>query len=293
MIKVEMLYPRGYCAGVKGAISLAIKAKENNPTKQIYVVGYLVHNKEVIQSLENLGIITLFDANGNYEKLIQNLPNNSILIFPAHGHDEKLDQLAQNQGVTILDAVCPKVRQNNNIIKKDIEENHQVIYVGISNHPETNASISIDQNVILYDIGKDFDYSKVSDKSPLVINQTTLNYAELEKIHALIKANIPEARFQNEICNSTRMRQAQINDLEDDVDLIIVVGDTASSNTNRLLEVANNSHPKATSILVSNVGQLNKDLIINKKHIAISSGASTPSETINMIYAYVVNCFAK
>ena len=89
------------------------------------------------------------------------------------------------------------------------------------------------------------------------------------------------------------MRQERIANLPNDVDLIVIVGDTASSNTNRLLEIAKKSHPNADSYLINNVGQLDKEKVRTKKHIVISSGASTPSETINMIYAYIVNCFSK
>lgn len=293
MVKVEMLYPQGYCAGVKNAIAIAKDTKEKNPTDNVYIVGYLVHNKEVVSYLENLGIITLHEPNGNYEEIIKNLPENSIVIFPAHGHDEKYDEIAKNSNVRFYDAVCPKVRQNANIIKKEIGEKHQVIYIGISKHPETSASLSIDKDVILYDIHEEFDYSLIKDASPLVINQTTLNFEELKKIHSVIKEHILEARIQDEICNSTRMRQERIANLPHDVDLIVIVGDTASSNTNRLLEIARKTQPQAESYLVSNVGQLNTVNVSNKKHIVISSGASTPSDTINMIYEYLVNCFSK
>lgn len=293
MTKVEMLYPQGYCAGVKNAIAIAKESSEKYKGSPIFVMGYLVHNKEVINSLEQYGVKTLYAVDGNYEEMIKGLPDNSVIIFPAHGHEEKYDQIASQKNLIILDAVCPKVKQNENIIKNEIKNNHQVIYIGIGNHPETTASLSINENVILFDIKKEFNYSLISDKQPLVVNQTTLNYLELDKIHAEIKARIPEARFQNEICNSTRKRQETITNLSVDVDMIVIVGDLASSNTNRLLEIAKSSHPNATSVLVSNVGQLNKEIIVNKKHIVISSGASTPIETINMIYFEIVDAFAK
>lgn len=293
MTKVEMLYPQGYCAGVKNAIAIAKESSEKYKGSPIFVMGYLVHNKEVINSLEQYGVKTLYAPDGNYEEMIKGLPDNSVIIFPAHGHEEKYDQIASQKNLIILDAVCPKVKQNENIIKNEIKNNHQVIYIGIGNHPETTASLSINGNVILFDINKEFNYSLVRDKQPLVVNQTTLNYLELDKIHAEIKTRIPEARFQNEICNSTRKRQETITNLPIDVDMIVIVGDLASSNTNRLLEIAKSSHPNATSVLVSNVGQLNKEIIVNKKHIVISSGASTPIETINMIYFEIVDAFAK
>lgn len=293
MVIVENLSPKGYCAGVKYAIALALKSKEENPTKDVYVFGRLVHNNEVINFLESKGIKTLIFEKKNAVQTIRNLPKKSILVFPAHGHNEALDLIAKENDIEIVDAVCPKVKQNNSIIKNEIKNGHQVIFLGISNHPETDASISIDENVILFDVNKEFDYSKVSDNSPLIVNQTTLNYVELSKMHEEIKKHLPNGRIQNEICNSTRIRQENIVNLKDDVDLILIVGDPLSSNTNRLLDVSKQFHRNIESKLISNVGQISKEEIINKKHIVISSGASTPIETINMIYSYIVNCFSK
>ena len=290
MTKVEMIYPQGYCAGVKNAISVAKQSKNQYPDKNIFILGNLVHNQIVIKALEKMGISTI---PGDFENALNSLPANSVVIFPAHGHDEKYDQIAKDKGLIILDAVCFKVKQNAAIIKDYVSKGHQVIYIGIDKHPETVACLSIDKNVRLYDINKEFDFSQITDDAPLVINQTTLNILEIAHIHDAIKSHFNNAIIQNEICNSTRKRQEAIVNLPDDVDLIVIVGDKASSNTNRLLEIAKASHPKAESYLVSNVGELDKNTVINKNHIAISSGASTPTETIKMVYEEIVNSFAK
>ena len=290
MTKVEMIYPQGYCAGVKNAISVAKESKNKYPDRDIFILGNLVHNQIVINALEKMGIHTI---KGNFDTALSNLKSGSVIIFPAHGHDEKYDQIAKNKGLIILDAVCFKVKQNASIIKDYVSKGHQVIYIGLNNHPETTACLSIDKNVRLYDINNHFDFTQIHDDLPLVINQTTLNFVELTSIHEEIKKHFPNAIIQNEICNSTRKRQEAIVNLADSVDLIVIVGDKASSNTNRLLEIAKSSHPNVESYLVSNVGELDKNSIINKKHIVISSGASTPSETINMIYEEIVNSFAK
>ena len=290
MTKVEMIYPQGYCAGVKNAISVAKQSKIQYPDKNIFILGNLVHNQIVIKALEKMGISTIYD---DFENALKELPSDSVVIFPAHGHDEKYDLIAKQRGLIVLDAVCFKVKQNAAIIKEYVSKGHQVIYIGINNHPETVACLSIDKNVILYDINKEFDFSQIKDEAPLVINQTTLNILELTHIHDEIKSHFARAIIQNEICNSTRKRQEAIVNLDKDVDLIVIVGDKASSNTNRLLEIAKSSHPNAESYLVSNVGELDKNVIINKNHIAISSGASTPTETINMVYEEIVNTFAK
>ena len=172
MTKVEMIYPQGYCAGVKNAISVAKESKDQYPDKNIFILGNLVHNQIVIKTLEKMGISTI---PGDFENALNNLPANSVVIFPAHGHDEKYDRIAKDKGLIILDAVCFKVKQNAAIIKDYVSKGHQVIYIGIDKHPETVACLSIDKKVRLYDINKEFDFSQITDDAPLVINQTTLN----------------------------------------------------------------------------------------------------------------------
>ena len=277
---VKILEPRGYCAGVNNAILIAIKAKQEHPHQDVYVLGMLVHNNQVVQSLENKGIMTAYD--------IKDIPDGSVIVFTAHGHDKKLDEIAKEKGLIIYDAVCPKVRSNIQLMEKEISIGHQIIYIGLSNHPETIGAISTSKDVILYDVKTGINFSLIHDESPLVINQTTLNVLELEDIQQDILNHLPKARVSNEICSSTRRRQQAITELkEDEVDLIIVVGDKKSSNSTRLYEVARQSHPNVDSVMISSLEDLNKEALNNKKHIVISSGASVPNETIDAIYNFI------
>ena len=143
MTKVEMIYPQGYCAGVRNAISIAKESKNLYPDKQIYILGFLVHNKIVINALTKMGITTIDCPASEYENALKSLPEGSVIIFPAHGHDEKYNKLANDRNLVVLDAVCFKVKQNAQIIKDYIKDGHQVIYIGIKNHPETTACLSI------------------------------------------------------------------------------------------------------------------------------------------------------
>lgn len=282
-MKVEILEPKGYCAGVTNAIVLALKAKEEHPNEDVYVLGMLVHNDVVISFLKEKGIYMVNQSEAN------TLPDGSIIVFTAHGHIKELDDIAEEKKFVVYDAICPKVKQNIEIILNNLKNGHQVIYIGVNNHPEAAAALSLDKNVVLFSKKETFDYSAISDESPLVVNQTTLNTLELKDIHDDILKHIPNARVQDEICNATRKRQQAIIDLPDDVDLIVVVGDKKSSNTNRLLEIAKAIHPNATSVMVNNEKEFNLDLLQNKNRVIISSGASTPLETINAIYELIIN----
>lgn len=287
-MKIDILEPKGYCAGVTNSIAIALKAKEEHPNKEVYILGMLVHNEQVISFLSSKGI-TVLESNKekSLSQIAVSLENESIVVFTAHGHIKELDEIAINKNFAVYDAICPKVKQNINMIENDLKNGHQVIYIGILNHPEALAALSRGENVIFYNAKTVFDYSKVIDESPLVINQTTLNFDDLNDIHKAIKENIEYARIENEICNATRKRQEAIQNIDDDVDLIIVVGDKKSSNTNRLFDIAKAKHSNIESIMVKDETELSLDLFKNKNHVVISSGASTPLESINAICNYI------
>lgn len=275
-MKVTILKPTGYCSGVNHAISLALVAKKEHPDQPVFVYGMLVHNSFVIAFLKENGIETVFDIN--------EISPDSVVVFTAHGHEKKLDQIALDKHLIVYDAICPLVKTNLLLIEQEEHQGHDIIYIGYPSHPESTAAISYSSFIYLYDISHgDFDFSLIHDSSPLVINQTTLNFLSLEKIHQTIKEKIPSARFANEICRATRDRQEAVINLNDDVDAIVVVGDPKSSNTKRLFEIAKTSHPQIFSCLVEDAKQLPLSDLSNKKHIAISSGASTPKAIIDVI----------
>lgn len=286
-MKVTILEPQGYCAGVTNAINIALRAKLENKDKPVYILGMLVHNEKVINELTSLGITTLYRDNKSDEELLYSLPDESIVVFSAHGHKKNLDEIAINKRFKVYDATCPKVQNNLKIISKEVEEGHKVIYIGHKNHPEALAALSISDQVLFYDIKGDFDYKGIKDKSPLVINQTTLNTKELKELYIDIIVHLPKARIMDEICPATRLRQEALINIADDVDLILVIGDKNSSNTNRLLEIAKANHPEISSYLVSDLDELKKININKKKHVAIASGASTPKKEIDKIKEYL------
>lgn len=286
-MKVTILEPQGYCAGVTNAINIALRAKLENKDKPVYILGMLVHNEKVINELTSLGITTLYRDNKSDEELLYSLPDESIIVFSAHGHKKNLDDIAINKKFKVYDATCPKVQNNLKIISKEIEEGHKVIYIGHKNHPEALAALSISDQVLFYDIKGDFDYKGIKDKSPLVINQTTLNTKELKELYIDIIVHLPKARIMDEICPATRLRQEALINIADDVDLILVIGDKNSSNTNRLLEIAKTNHPEIDSYLVSDLDELKNIDINKKKHVAIASGASTPKKEIDKIKEYL------
>lgn len=280
-MKVEILQPKAYCAGVSNAIKLAYKAREENPNKKVYVLGMLVHNNFVVEHLKKKDIQVALDIN--------DIPDGEVIIFSAHGHKKEFDVIAKQKNLVVYDSVCPKVLANMKLIEENVNAGHYVIYIGQKGHPEAEACLSLYNKVILYTNNILNNYHIENDEEPLVINQTTLSILDIQDIHKEILKAIPKARIANEICGSTRLRQEAILSLDKDVDLIVVVGDNNSSNTKRLFEVARASHPEVESVMVADASMLDMHMCVNKNHIVISSGASTPEDIIDAVYNKIVN----
>ena len=276
---ITLLKPIGHCFGVLKAIEIAKKTKEQYKDKNVYVFGLLVHNEEVVKELDKLGIKTIEMNENNALELLKKFTPNDVVIFTAHGHPQAYEDILNKNNITFVDATCSKVKDCFNVIKQAEE----VIYIGKNHHPETVAALTMNPHAYLYDIsGVPFDYSQLKSDHPLVINQTTLSFLELEQIHAEIKNKLPRATFYDEICNATLLRQQAIKELKDDVDTIIIVGSKKSSNTMKLYEVAKSTHPNKQIVLINNVDEL-EALNISFRNVVIASGTSTSIETINAV----------
>ena len=284
-MQITLIKPQGFCGGVTRAVSLVKRAREEHPDKNIYILGMLAHNQTLIDDLSKHNLITLM---GKDEEEIEKLKKGDVLVFTAHGHSEKLDKLAKEKGLITYDATCFKVRGNLDKIKKEIEDGHQVIYIGQSGHKETEAALSVSPKVSLYDTKLLINYQLITDENPYVINQTTLNYYELNTFYEDIKKHIPGARIENEICDATRLRQEAMLQIDKETDLIIVVGHERSSNTNKLFDIAKAHYPHALVLMVNNLEELKKFDIKSNKKAAIASGASTPSYVVDEIYDYLL-----
>lgn len=286
-MNVFVTNPHGYCAGVVSAIKVAIKTKKENPDRRVIVLGMLVHNQEVIEMLASQGIETFQDPKKSLSELLDEVPSDALVIFTAHGHDQKLESQAMKRGITFFDATCTKVTQNMNLIETALETGRDVIYIGKPKHPETIAALSLGKKVFLYDRFIPFDYKLITDKRPLVLNQTTISFLELVKIHDAIRNAIPDAEIIDEICSATRLRQQAVLDIPENVEVIFIVGSPFSANTEKLTEVARISHMKTRVYQIKTAAEIDDRSLKNVNFVAVASGASTPLETTDEVIRHL------
>ena len=281
-MKVKKSNPIGFCNGVTKAIELVKEIREKYKDRNIFFVGNLVHNKHVVDNFleQKIQIINLDD---NVLNSFKNLKSDDIVIFSAHGHNLAYEEILKEKGITFYDATCVKVKA---ILAKISEFCGEIIYIGKKNHPETEASLTYSKKIFLYDINEKFDYSKLKTDNPLIVNQSTLSFLELENIFKDIKNNVKNPIFSNEICGATRIRQEQILHIDEDVDLLIIVGDKTSNNSLKLYEIAcNNLNVK--TLFVNSANELKTMNLHRYKHALITSGTSASMDTILEIEDYL------
>lgn len=282
-MKLTKITPRGFCKGVVDAWMMAKKVSENNPNRKIYMIGWIVHNKNMIDEIEKLNIVTLDDKNTSRWDLIKSIDikEKPIVIFSAHGTDPKLIQYAIDIGLEVYDATCVYVSNIQKLIQQKINDGFQIVYIGVKNHSETISIMSLDKNINLISNPNDVDNLNIVDNKIFVTNQTTISIYEFYDVVKKLKAKYKNIEFKNDICNAAKERQDAIINMDKTIDVLIVVGDKKSNNTRKLYELGIKQN--IDTYYINSVEELDTNWFKNKQHIGITSGCSTPTWTTNSI----------
>ncbi|MCI6878449.1 MAG: 4-hydroxy-3-methylbut-2-enyl diphosphate reductase [Solobacterium sp.] len=282
-MEIKRVVPSGYCKGVVNAINIVKKTKEQYPNENIYILGMIVHNSYVSKQMEDLGVITLEDPNLSKEELLDTI-DKGVVIFTAHGISDKIKQKALDKGLICVDASCVDVLKNKDLIKSYLDKGYDVVYFGKKKHPEAEAILSLSNNIHLVSNISDIDNLNISNDNLFITNQTTMSYLEVEDMLKLIKDKYPTCIIQKEICNATSSRQLAITNIKDG-DVLYVVGDVKSNNTNKLKEIGSKYFKKV--FLISNYKEINKKDLVNENKIYVTAGASTPPILIDEVIDYL------
>lgn len=282
-MEIKRVVPSGYCKGVVNAINIVKKTKQEYPNENIYILGMIVHNSYVSKQMEDLGVITLEDPNLSKEELLDTI-DKGVVIFTAHGISDKIKQKALDKGLICVDASCVDVLKNKDLIKSYLDKGYDVVYFGKKKHPEAEAILSLSDNIHLVSNISDIDNLNISNDKLFITNQTTMSYLEVEDMLKLIKDKYPTCIIQKEICNATSSRQLAITNIKDG-DVLYVVGDVKSNNTNKLKEIGSKYFKKV--FLISNYKEINKKDLVNENKIYVTAGASTPPILIDEVINYL------
>ena len=267
----------GFCYGVKNAVDKAKDAIKNN--EEIYCLGEIVHNRTVIEDLEKNGL--------KFTEKIEDIKNK--VIIRAHGESEETYNKLKEKGISILDYTCPKVTKTHEIAENYNKKGYFVILIGIKKHPEAIGTLSYagKNSYLLQDKNQ---YEELIDKinkskldKILIMAQTTYNSKKFDEMVEDLKGTIKgkEIEVQKTICGATEIRQKETIQIAKNVDVMIIIGDKKSSNTNKLYDISKENCKKA--IFVQNYNELKLEDLKQTDIIGIMAGASTPKEDIDEV----------
>jgi 4-hydroxy-3-methylbut-2-enyl diphosphate reductase len=274
--EILLAEPRGFCAGVDRAIEIVERAliKFGPP---IYVRHEIVHNTFVVDALKQKGAHFIEDLN--------DVPPGATLIFSAHGVSRAIQLEAQARGFSIFDATCPLVTKVHVEVAKLHKEGYEFIMIGHKGHPEVEGTLGqIDSGIHLVEDLADVALLNPSQTERLaVVTQTTLSMDDTAEILALVKQKFPLVRQpkQQDICYATQNRQDAVKLMSTQVDVVIVVGSPASSNSNRLQELA--QRMGADSYMVDSAQELQAQWFEGKPRIGLTAGASAPEVLVQEV----------
>ena len=279
-LNLVLASPRGFCAGVDRAITIVEKALEMYGAP-IYVQHEIVHNKHVVQRLRNEGAV--------FVENIDEIPEGSHAIFSAHGVSPEVRKRAEKRKLQVLDATCPLVTKVHIEAQRYAKEEHTIILIGHHNHVEVKGTVGeAPEHIFVVGTVEEVSDLKIPDEKKVgYITQTTLSLDDTAEIITALKERFPEIKgpAKDDICYATQNRQNAVKALSKEVDLVLVVGAQNSSNSVRLLEVAETTGVKARRI--ESAAELDPEWLEEVRNVGITAGASAPEDIVQGIVAEI------
>ncbi len=277
-IEVVLAKPRGFCAGVDRAIAIVERALEVHGAP-IYVRHEIVHNKFVVEDLRGKGAVFV-------EELAE-VPAGGTVIFSAHGVSLAVRKEAAERGLRVFDATCPLVTKVHAEVARMREHGREVVMIGHQGHPEAEGTMG-QSDAGMYLVESEDDVARLAVKSPgnlAYVTQTTLSMDDAARIVAALRARFPaiQGPKKDDICYATQNRQDAVKFMAPRCDVVIVVGSTNSSNSNRLREVAENLGRRA--YLVDRAEEIRAEWIAGARAIGVTAGASAPEVLVRDVIA--------
>jgi 4-hydroxy-3-methylbut-2-enyl diphosphate reductase len=277
-MRVLLASPRGFCAGVDRAIEIVEQALARFGAP-VYVRHEIVHNRHVVESLRAKGAIFVDEP--------EQAPPGSILIFSAHGVSPAVREAAAKSGLRTIDATCPLVTKVHKEAQRFAKDDREIVLVGHAGHVEVEGTMGHAPEVMhLVETVDDVEKLDVRDPSRLaVLTQTTLSVDDTRDVLEALKRRFPEIALpkKDDICYATQNRQDAVRQLTREVQLVLVVGAPASSNSNRLVELAAKSGIPAH--LVQSADEIEPAWLEGVATVGVTAGASAPELLVEQVVA--------
>jgi 4-hydroxy-3-methylbut-2-en-1-yl diphosphate reductase len=275
-MRIILAQPRGFCAGVVRAIEIVDRALERHGAP-VYVRHEIVHNRHVVDNLRGKG--------ARFVEELDEVPHGAVAIFSAHGVARSVEQDARTRGLDVLDATCPLVTKVHVQGRQYVAQGRTLILIGHAGHPEVEGTVGqIPGTVVLVQSEAEVESLALDVDTPVAyVTQTTLSVDDTRGIIDALQRRFtdivgPDTR---DICYATQNRQAAVRELSTQVDVLLVVGATNSSNSNRLREIGAESG--VPSYLVADGSEIRAEWFADARTVGITAGASAPEEMVEHV----------
>jgi 4-hydroxy-3-methylbut-2-enyl diphosphate reductase len=273
---VVLAGPRSFCAGVDRAIDIVEQALRRYP-RPVYVRRQIVHNAHVVADLQRQGAVFVDE--------LDEVPDNTAVVFSAHGVAPAVRAEAKRRNLTVVDATCPLVAKVHTEARRFLARGDTVLLVGHDGHDETEGTLG-EGDIRLVRTPADAAGVHVDDPSRVsYLTQTTLAVDEVAQVVDVLRERFPllSAPPTEDICYATTNRQQAVLAIADECDIVIVVGSQNSSNSKRLVEVAERAGTPA--YLVDDASSIAPEWIMNARRIGLTAGASAPPHLVDEVIA--------
>ena len=279
-MRILLANPRGFCAGVDRAIDIVERAIELHGAP-IHVRHEVVHNKYVVDRLRDKGAV--------FVEELDEVPDDATVIFSAHGVSRAVEDAAEKRGLQVFDATCPLVTKVHLEVVRYAREGREVILIGHAGHPEVEGTMgrydtSHGGRIILVESVEDVATLEIDDPDGLAfVSQTTLSVDDTQDIIEALRTRFPTivAPKRDDICYATQNRQDAVKQLCEKVDLLLVVGATNSSNSNRLAELGQRAGVE--SHLIPRAEAIDPAWLEGRETIGVTAGASAPEVLVREV----------
>jgi len=271
---VVLAGPRSFCAGVDRAIDIVEQALRRYP-RPVYVRRQIVHNAHVVADLQRQGAVFVDE--------LDEVPDNTAVVFSAHGVAPAVRAEAKRRNLTVVDATCPLVAKVHTEARRFLARGDTVLLVGHDGHDETEGTLG-EGDIQLVRTPADAAGVRVDDPSRVsYLTQTTLAVDEVAQVVDVLRERFPllSAPPTEDICYATTNRQQAVLAIADECDIVIVVGSQNSSNSKRLVEVAERAGTPA--YLVDDASSIAPEWIMNARRIGLTAGASAPPHLVDEV----------
>ncbi len=277
-LQVILAKPRGFCAGVERAIDIVERALEKYGAP-VYVRHEIVHNKHVVETLKERGAV--------FVEEVSEIPVGAVTVFSAHGVAKVVEQNSKERDLEVIDATCPLVTKVHKEGRRYVDKGYEVVMIGHLGHPEVEGTLGQIPGTV-HVISEPHEVTDLTVANPdkvAFVTQTTLSVNDTKDVITALKEKFPNivGPDTRDICYATQNRQVAVQELANQVDVLLVVGASNSSNSNRLREIG--EQLGVPSYLIDDARALDESWLNGMKRVGLTAGASAPESLVQGVIA--------